>query len=292
MATSVVVDRMTETASDGQPRVEKVFVTPKMAGQWLCKNVINRKLINSHVKSLEQILLRGEWVLNGDTIRFGTDGALKDGQHRLTACVLSGVGFWSFVAYNLDEEAFDTIDTTSRPRATRDVLTIHSKLNATTLASAVKFLWVFRTRGQVYDGGADTQGFSPKMCLQILERRPSIEHWVGRAVASGRVFPSCGLLSALSYLFASVDLSMAEDLLAVMGEGSSDIDRPFNILRESLINRRMVSHRMRTRALAFMTIKAWNSELSADWLKKVYFKPTEDFPLINGLDYEKLDELI
>ncbi len=274
------------------PRVEKVFVTPEMATEWLAKNVKNRNIVKGHLSALEQVLLRGEWVLNGDTIRFGKDGFLKDGQHRLAACVNTGVGFWTFVAYGLEDDAFDTIDTNSRPRRVADVLSIHQHGKANALAACVKLLWTFRQTGQVYDGGGGHVGFSPKICLEILGRRPSIESFVALGVNSGRVFPSASLLSALGYIFSSVDSAMADDMFKVMAEGSRDVERPFNVLRESMINRRVTGTRIGNRALAFMAIRTWNSEMSTDWIKRVYYKPNEEFPAIFGLDYAKLDQII
>ena len=292
MSSVVHVARMNGKVCESGPRVEKVFVTPAMASEWLVKNVKNRNIVRDHLSALEQVLARGEWVLNGDTIRFGRDGLLKDGQHRLTACVNTGIGFWTFVAYGLDDDAFDTIDTNSRPRRVADVLTIHERVNSNALAACVKLLWVFRQTGQFYDGGGGRCGFSPKICMEILERRPSIESFVARGIQSGRVFPSGSLLSALGYLFSCVDAAMADDLFTVMADGSRDVERPFNVLREAMINRRMTGVRMGTRSMAFMAIRTWNSEMSASWIKKVYYKPNEEFPVISGLNYDKLDEYV
>jgi hypothetical protein len=292
MSSVLHVNRMNGRPANSGPLVEKVFVTPEMAAGWLAKNVRNRSIVERHLLALEEVLSRGEWVLNGDTIRFGKDGLLKDGQHRLTACVNTGIGFWTFVAYGLEEDAFDTIDTNSRPRRVADVLDIHGRTKTNALAACVKLLWIFRHTGQFYDGGGGRVGFSPKVCLEILERRPSIESFVASATNSGRVFPSGSLLSALGYLFSHVDQAMAEEMFKVMAEGSRDVERPFNVLREAMINRRVTGTRMGTRSLAFMAIRAWNSEISAVWIKRVYYKPNEEFPTISGLDYGKLDEVV
>lgn len=268
-------------------RVEKVFVTPEMASEWLVKNTNNRRLVKGHVESLEAVLYRGEWMLNGETIKFSTDGRLIDGQHRLHACVNSGIGFWTYVAYGVNADAFDTIDTNIRARKASDILSVHGKENATHLAACVKILWLFGLTGQFYEGGGGHHGFSPKICLDVIARRPSIQDSVSRC--SGiRVFSSPSLLSALHYLFACADSSMANDFISVMADGSSELDRPFHILREAVINRRLSIRRIGGRQLAFMAIRAWNSELSANWIKKVYFKPNEEFPRIAGINYERL----
>ena len=275
------------------PRVEKVFVTPDMAAEWLQKNVKNRRITPSHLSSLVEILQRGEWKLNGDTIRFGKDGLLKDGQHRLSACVAAGVGFWTFVVYGLDGEAFDTIDTNSRPRRVSDVLDIHGMSNTNCLSAAAKLLWVFRKTGQVFEGGSGYGvGFSPNACLEIIGRHKDLEAIVSSVHSGKRIFPSLSVLAAFSYLFSFVSKEASGELLDVMQVGSPDAGRPFNVLREAMIDRRVAGVRMHSRAVAFMLVRAWNSEMSGMWIKRVYYKSSEEFPRIHGLDYSRLEELI
>lgn len=152
-------------------RVEEVFVTPEMAAEWLTRNTSNRRLIKAHVESLALVLSRREWSLNGETIKFANDGRLLDGQHRLHACVKSGVGFRTWVAYGVESSAFDTIDTNIRTRRTSDILGLHGKENATHLAAAVKVLWLFGTTGQFYEGGGWQPGFSPKSVLGYSRKK-------------------------------------------------------------------------------------------------------------------------
>lgn len=270
-----------------KPCVERVFVNPEMAQHWLATNTNNRRLSKGHVASLEAVLKRGEWMLNGETIKFGGDGRLLDGQHRLHACVNSGIGFWTYVAYGVEPNAFDTIDTNLRTRRTSDILGMHGKENATHLAACVKLLWVFGMTGQFYEGGGGIAGFSPRVCLDILSRRPGIYDSVTRC-AGVRVFSSPSLLAALNYLFSCSNSDMAGEFVSVMADGSAELDRPFHVLRESVINRRLSVRRIGGRQLAFMAIRAWNSEISANWIKKVYYKPNEEFPQISGLNYERL----
>jgi hypothetical protein len=81
-------------------------------------------------------------------------------------------------------------------------------------------------------------------------------------------------------------------MVSVMLDGSPDVDRPFNVYREAVINRRLNTRRCGVRQMAFMSIRTWNSEASGNWIKKVYFKPNEDFPQIAGLNYDSLEDYI
>lgn len=81
-------------------------------------------------------------------------------------------------------------------------------------------------------------------------------------------------------------------MATVMEDGSSDLERPFNIFREAVINRRLTTRSTGNRQLAFMAIRAWNSEVTSNWIKKVYYKPNEEFPQIVGLNYERLGDYV
>src|SRR5687768_3937102 len=71
--------------------IVRELVTPDRAKQMLL-NVRdkNRSLKENSVQIYAEAMRRGDWQFNGDPIRFGADGKLFDGQHRLTAIIRSG----------------------------------------------------------------------------------------------------------------------------------------------------------------------------------------------------------
>ncbi|MDP2620568.1 MAG: hypothetical protein Q8P46_10395, partial [Hyphomicrobiales bacterium] len=69
-------------------------ITPELAREWLEKtNRKNRPLSELKWTAYAVDMLEGRWQYNGDAIRFGSDGVLLDGQHRLMACVEAGIPF-------------------------------------------------------------------------------------------------------------------------------------------------------------------------------------------------------
>ena len=58
------------------------------------------------------------WGVTGDTIKFGSDGLLKYGQNRLSACVRGSKPFTSHTVFGIDPALFARMDTavTGRPR--------------------------------------------------------------------------------------------------------------------------------------------------------------------------------
>lgn len=85
-------------------KVEKVFVTPAMADDWL-RSLWDRQrpLREGHVAKLMADLLAGRFYFGPQAIAFDQRGRLIDGQHRLESCRRSGVGFWTLVAKEVDE---------------------------------------------------------------------------------------------------------------------------------------------------------------------------------------------
>lgn len=66
--------------------IEQVQMTPGLAKKMLASNADNqRNLRMSKVEQYVRDMLAGHWPITGETIKVATDGALIDGQHRLTA---------------------------------------------------------------------------------------------------------------------------------------------------------------------------------------------------------------
>lgn len=92
-------------------RVKLETITPKKAKEWLEKrNTYNRAMRPSWVATLVGYIKAGKWKMTGDSIKFAKDGTLLDGQHRLAACVESGVAIQSLVVYGLEEDMYAWLD--------------------------------------------------------------------------------------------------------------------------------------------------------------------------------------
>ena len=88
-----------------------VEITPQVAEFILVNtNHKNRPLSLGAVGKYQVEMEKNNWSLTGDSIKFGTDGLLKDGQHRLAACVRSGTPFTTHVVFGLHPETFQHID--------------------------------------------------------------------------------------------------------------------------------------------------------------------------------------
>lgn len=87
-------------------------VTPAMAEKWLKKNhAKNRRVSQNIVDAIANDIASGNWKTTHQGICFDGNGALIDGQHRLSAIVQAGVAVDIVVAENDGSEIGDPIDT-------------------------------------------------------------------------------------------------------------------------------------------------------------------------------------
>jgi hypothetical protein len=267
-------------------RVSIVRVTPDVAREWLEKNQRNRKLSKKHRNFLSSVMKAGDYLLNGETIIFDTDGILMDGQHRLYAVIESETAQDFLVVRGIVPEAFDTLDG-GRARTTGEVLAMEGEVNGNAIAGAVSQFIQFIDRGGVmYSSGSGdrVRKATPRLTARVLSAHPGLRESVA-AMRNSPVYKNQqGYV--LHYLFGVADRRLADDFLSVLCNGSSDTGRPFNVIRESLIRTPLTSSARL--AFAAKCVKAFNAERSGERPKMFKVGDKEDFPTIDGLDYEWL----
>jgi len=130
--------------------VTAMEVTPKVAGEFMSRNVFNREMNPEHTQELCDLHEAGEFVVNGDTVRFGTfrenielphvdvmtgkrdpskplvrckkgQEVLLDGQNRLSMVILTGKPARLLVVRGLDPVVQKTMDQNT-PRRVADML--------------------------------------------------------------------------------------------------------------------------------------------------------------------------
>lgn len=177
-------------------------VTPQMAGDFLSKNYNNRNINSKTVSYYKDMILRGKWLVNGESIKISQNGELLDGQHRLEAIRQANVPVKMFVAYNVAPNAFMTIDA-GRPRRYTDYLKVSGNkcadLNA--LSAAARIAMGFDKNGEY----TVAKKISPELLLWYVDKHPCIEDAVGSV--GGRLNNICSrsIASGVKYIFSVVD---------------------------------------------------------------------------------------
>lgn len=87
-----------------------MIVTPELARMFLDSSIGNRQLREVNISEISGAIRRGEWRLTHQGISFDKEGHLRDGHHRMTACVLTGIPIKVMVTVGQDDESFKEID--------------------------------------------------------------------------------------------------------------------------------------------------------------------------------------
>tara|TARA_Y100000114_G_C11741396_1_gene319122 strand:- start:393 stop:1289 length:897 start_codon:yes stop_codon:yes gene_type:complete len=117
-----------------------VRVTPEIAEHALTEtNHKNRPISSSKIVSYSNDMRSKNWSLTGETIKFGNDGLLKDGQHRLYACVRANTHFDTHCIFGIHAETFQHIDIGKR-RGGADTLAMMGVPNSRVAATIIKMI--------------------------------------------------------------------------------------------------------------------------------------------------------
>lgn len=119
--------------------VSVVDMNPTLAKQILSLNVKNRKLTKFNLSSTVYKMRTGKWHENGESIIIGSDGVLKDGQHRLEATVKANHSWKAILVTGVDSDVMSSIDT-GKNRTASDVLTLNGYTYGALKAATAKLI--------------------------------------------------------------------------------------------------------------------------------------------------------
>lgn len=92
-------------------KTQWMVITPETAKGWVeSHNTNNRNLAKSKVIQYANDMRKGNWNASHQGLAFYEDGSIADGQHRLHACIESGINLESFVTFGVPKLAASGID--------------------------------------------------------------------------------------------------------------------------------------------------------------------------------------
>jgi hypothetical protein len=152
-----------------QLKITTERITPKQAEKYLEENIENnRPILDRHVAVLARDMKAGNWVQNGETIKFNGTGALLDGQHRLWGCIEAQVPFTTAVARGVP--SLEEVDR-GRSRAMSHILAMRQVKNAIKVSVAIRTIW----RWENTNWRASQIIPSTRESLELLDSYPVIE---------------------------------------------------------------------------------------------------------------------
>ena len=164
-------------------------INAKRAKEYLAHNMVNRNLNARRVNEYIDVLSRGDWQLNGETVKFNENGDLIDGQHRLSAVAMSGIPMETIVIRGICDDV--SICDRGRVRSVADSLQIEGmdkRLASNAVIAAVKLNFYLQTSQIVVSDAAVRQFikdhdeellFVYKSCFSRGNKSPSRQSAVG-----------------------------------------------------------------------------------------------------------------
>lgn len=172
------------------------IITPEFARFALdCLNSGNRKIKPVKLAQAQADMISGSFKFNGESIVFGKSGVLLDGQHRLTACVNTGISFLSTVSFGVPDEARDTIDI-GAARTLGDTLTIGGMKNGNNVVAVARSIGAY-----IKSGGcsvASSHYLSNQELIRLIDDIPEIcssVSWAAKYQSSLKGICTCSHLA-------------------------------------------------------------------------------------------------
>lgn len=254
--TAALKNRNLTTTVQSPPRFEIVDVTPTMAEEWLGRNDRNRPFKKVKIGQFVGALLRGEWAMTGEGIKFDTNGRLLDGQNRLAAVVQSGVTMRTTVIYGLQPAAQDNMDTGSA-RTSGDQLAIHGYKSPAAVGAAARLLILFKSDRFYVD--RTEQQVTHAEILEFAQGNQLLVESVDRGMVMKQIAQPSPL-SAACYLTAEIDADASVEFFTRVNDGVNlGTDSPILAVRSRLYQARLDRVSVRPIPQMSLVIRGWNA---------------------------------
>ena len=243
-------------------KTELRIITPEIAGEMLKRNVSNRKLTTTHVMNLASEMKKGNWMFDGQPIRFSENGGLLDGQHRLNAVAESGLSQEFLILTGIDPAAFKVMDS-GRIRTSSDIFSIEGIPNSIVAAACTKLVLTHLSGNNALTNGAGTSTkFSNTSLLEFYNKTPNLKKWISEASSRSKFFNkvlSPTEISALSFLMGEKNVIQSELFWDSVCNGLGLVKgSPIIALRNKLINDKLSLTSFTATYKKALIVKAWN----------------------------------
>lgn len=252
------------------PRTDVVHVTPVIAKEWLNRNTHNRTLRPNKVAEFARDIQAGDWVMNGETIKFDTGGVLLDGQHRLSAIVKADTSVDLLVVTGLDPATQRTMDAGAK-RTTGDAFKLNDEKHAALLAALVRRVWAWE-RGdyKLSMNAAPTITEAQNFLSANPALRRSAE--IGSRVRNQFKYAPASTTGVAHFLFNRISPDETAWFFTRLADGAElSTGHPILTLRKRLLSDSEGVRKVTDASQLATLIRAWNAMRAGQ--KPTHFKP-------------------
>jgi hypothetical protein len=275
--------------------IEQVMMTPHDAEKLLMAShgVRQRTIRSDRVLRLIRAIQAGQWRLTHQPVAIDRDGAIIDGQHRLTAIAGSGIDVPIMLARDVDPATFSVLDT-GASRSPSDILKIAGHTTVNVLAAACRYLLAYDAVVGTSDSLTSAgRAFTAMEILELAddpERGRLLISAIAAAQSISVALNHNGYITFIAPVIVLMKESPVDDGLALefterLRDGAGlPAGSPILALRRFMIQDTGLSstkHNERAAVGMATMIKAYNSWLQGDTRVLMSFKPgIERMPMI------------
>lgn len=264
-----VSERPVQRASLNDVSIE--VISPDLARQYLDTNQGNRNPRFRKVDAYARDMSCRNWVYNGETIKFDTDGRLIDGQQRLMAVEKSGVAVAFLVVRNLRRDTQSYMDVGSA-RTFGDALKMSGYINCVDKAAITGLLRRY-----------EVSGFSSNSSPSIAELFDTFHQnaWIeDDATIWSRIARSTPLSASIAGvtwgILSRVDETSNKDAEFFFDKLGTDVGQidgdPILALRRKLHNEERPINHATVKIWMALVFKAWNKFRSGEQVDVLYYR--------------------
>lgn len=262
----------------------KIFtITPEIAQHILTTYPgENRKISKIQVDRLANAIKQNNWQLTHQGININSQGALDDGQHRLTAIIQADIPVKMFVTVGTDPKAFEVFDS-GRKRTGGDALSVIGYKNVNALSAMVSSL-IAVSRGSL-SNLTNWQSTSPEI-IEFLRHNPDATSVLDDASLIRRHLsvPEAGLGAALFLITHDTKhIDRYNQFVLRLADGTNlSPGSPILVLRNYILRRLYQENSTRAARVQLMSsvIKAWNAFVCGKSVSHFARRNTSSLPVI------------
>jgi hypothetical protein len=270
----------------GEVILRLTVVSPVAARTLLSRAHASSKRRDDAVQTYSHAMREGCWTLNGSPIVLSSNRSLLDGFQRLTACVETGIPLQTFLAENVGEDCYFTIDQHQRRTfagALKGLGYAHPQLLSHLIYQLAR-----------YDEGTLAEKAPPLMdgvrMLRILKSHTGFRQALNTVMGPPAPLPA-SVLSVLAFMGYQTDAALTDRFLdALRNPAAYPPHEPGGMLAADLKRGRDSStHTWDSTVMLALGIKALNAMIQGSEVRRLTWssqatshRPAEPFPSLIG----------
>jgi hypothetical protein len=237
-----------------------ITMTPEQARIIIANQPSQRPINRGNITKLRGEIMDGRFRLTHQGIAFDEDGLLRDGQHRLIACIECDTSIEVMANFNEPADLFTCYDTGTVRKVGTTLLLLGQVKSASignSVSGAAKFFWAYNNDRNPGHNGSVISGWNLEVMNKVLEKNPDIYRFVNELQSRRRVPYQVAPTAAMFTMFSQANEEKASVFIdqCLNGENIKKGD-PAYTLRESILH---YGQRQTPLDKMYKTARAWNA---------------------------------